>query len=161
MPAAADPAPVEHLEQALRSRGQGGDRSGAGMTLKELAKWTDAFKPHAALEHYVFKPEPRTALGRTPRSIFPPLPRMGNVISASYFGDVFVEDPADGSIGGSTARIPRRQDRSEPGRVPAPPRQRTSGDAEDAADGAADRGQPPAAEGMPTVSRFLAPKAAM
>lgn len=59
---------------------------------------TDTFIPHAALEHYVFRPDRVEKWGELLAPFSPPLPFAGNVISASYFCDVFVEDPTDGAI---------------------------------------------------------------
>jgi hypothetical protein len=52
--------------------------------------------PVATLEAYMFDPTGQD-WGRLLQAFHPPLPREGQVIWASYFGDVFVED-GDGAI---------------------------------------------------------------
>ena len=53
----------------------------------------DQLKPVAALDAYLMDPEQfRAQWGSLLAPFCPPLPREGQVILASYFGDVFVED---------------------------------------------------------------------
>jgi hypothetical protein len=56
----------------------------------------DKLIPVAALEAYLFDPTGQD-WGRLLQPFSPPLPREGQVIYASYFGDVFVED-VDGAV---------------------------------------------------------------
>ena len=58
----------------------------------------EQLQPVAALEAYQMDPMPFLAQwGGFLAPFCPPLPRNGQVIVASYFGDVFVEDP-DGAV---------------------------------------------------------------
>jgi hypothetical protein len=58
----------------------------------------DQLKPVASLDAYVMNADPFAAKwGAMLAPFSPPLPREGQVILASYFGDVFVED-RDGAV---------------------------------------------------------------
>jgi hypothetical protein len=64
--------------------------------------------PVASLEAYVFDPTGQD-WGKLLQPFHPPLPREGQVICASFFGDVYVEDPDGGVwwVNGMEERVDR------------------------------------------------------
>lgn len=64
--------------------------------------------PVASLEAYLFDPTGQD-WGKLLQPFHPPLPREGQVIYASFFGDVFVEDPDGGVwwVNGMEERVDR------------------------------------------------------
>jgi hypothetical protein len=64
--------------------------------------------PVASLEAYVFDPAGQD-WGKLLQPFHPPLPREGQVICASFFGDVYVEDPDGGVwwVNGMEERVDR------------------------------------------------------